>query len=151
MKAVVQRVSKAAVEVDGETIGSIDAGLLLLVGVSRNDSAVDAQAISEKVAGLRIFSDAAGQMNLSVKDVSGSVLVVSQFTLYGETVRGRRPSFSAAAPGVMAEPLVESLAALLEHEGIPVARGKFCAKMTVVLVNDAPVTIIIETEEGRLV
>ena len=151
MKAVVQRVSTASVAVDGESIGSIDAGLLVLLAVSRTDSVADAKAISEKVAGLRIFNDADGQMNLSVKDVSGSVLVISQFTLYGETARGRRPSFSAAAPGEIAEPLVESVAALLEHEGIPVARGKFGAKMTVALVNDGPVTIIIETEEGRLV
>lgn len=151
MKAVVQRVSEAAVAVGGETVGAIGNGLLVLLGISRTDTEADANTIAQKVAGLRIFSDGAGQMNLSVKDVSGSVLVISQFTLYGETVRGRRPSFSAAAPGEIAEPLVEAVAALLEHEGIPVARGKFGAKMAVSLVNDGPVTIMLETEEGRLV
>ncbi|MCA1736693.1 MAG: D-tyrosyl-tRNA(Tyr) deacylase [Actinobacteria bacterium] len=151
MKTVVQRVSRASVEVDGEIVGAIDAGLLVLVGVARSDSEADAQAIAAKIAGLRIFADDAGHMNLSVKDVGGSVLVVSQFTLYGDAVKGRRPSFTAAASGDRAEPLVEAVARSIEAEGVRVARGKFGAKMSVALVNDGPVTIILETKDGRVV
>ncbi|CAN5740192.1 D-aminoacyl-tRNA deacylase [soil metagenome] len=151
MKAVVQRVARASVEVDGEIVGAIDAGLLVLVGVARSDSEADAQAIAAKIAGLRVFADDAGHMNLSVKDVGGSVLVVSQFTLYGDAVKGRRPSFTAAAAGEEAEPLVEAVAIRVEQDGVVVARGRFGARMAVFSVNDGPVTILLETRSGRLV
>jgi len=151
MKAVVQRVAKASVEVDEETVGAIDAGLLVLVGVARSDREADAQAIAAKIAGLRVFADDAGHMNLSVKDVGGSVLVVSQFTLYGDAVKGRRPSFTAAAAGEEAEPLVEAVAIRVEQDGVVVARGRFGARMAVRSVNDGPVTILLETRSGRLV
>ncbi|MBA3361253.1 MAG: D-aminoacyl-tRNA deacylase [Acidimicrobiia bacterium] len=151
MKAVVQRVARASVEVDGEIVGAIDAGLLVLVGVARSDSEADAQAIAAKIAGLRVFADDAGHMNLSVKDVGGSVLVVSQFTLYGDAVKGRRPSFTAAAAGEEAEPLVEAVAIRVEQDGVVVARGRFGARMAVRSVNDGPVTILLETRSGRLV
>lgn len=146
-----QRVSNASVAVERETVGSIGHGLLVLLGVSRTDTETDANAMAQKIAGLRIFSDDEGHINLSVKDVGGAVLVVSQFTLYAETAKGRRPSFTAAAAGDQAEPLVEAFVAALDDQGVPIAQGRFGAKMAVALVNDGPVTIILETDEGRLV
>ena len=149
MRAVVQRVSSASVTVDGEVVGAIGVGLLVLVGVALDDTVADAEAIAKKVAGLRIFSDPSEMMNLSVQEVGGSVLVVSQFTLYGDVSRGRRPSFTRAAPGPIAEPLVETVSAALERNAVIVARGVFGAKMEVELVNQGPVTIVLETRNGR--
>jgi D-tyrosyl-tRNA(Tyr) deacylase len=150
MKAVVQRVSTASVEVGGQTVGSIDEGLLVLLGVGLSDTDADARAVATKIAGLRIFPDPGGNMNVSIQDVGGGVLLVSQFTLYGDVAKGRRPSFTAAASPEQAEPLVENVAQLLREQGIAVATGKFGAKMSVALVNDGPVTILIETEAGRI-
>ena len=131
-------------------MAEIGLGLLVLVGVATSDAVADAETIAAKLAGLRIFSDEAGLMNLSVRDVGGSVLVVSQFTLYADAVGGRRPSFTGAAPPESAAPLVEAVAQGLEVEGVSVARGRFGAKMRVELVNEGPVTIILETSDGRL-
>jgi D-tyrosyl-tRNA(Tyr) deacylase len=144
MRAVAQRVRSARVEVAGETVAAIDHGLLALVGVTHSDTSADATALAAKLAGLRIFGDAAGKMNLSVADVGGEVLVVSQFTLYGDASRGRRPSFTAAAPPEVAAPLVQEVAAELGRLGVPVAEGRFGAAMRVELVNDGPVTLVIE-------
>lgn len=151
MRAVVQRVSKASVTVAGEVVGAIGPGLLLLVGVGDGDDVSDARALATKIAGLRIFPDDEGRMNRSVLDAGGSALVISQFTLFGDVRRGRRPSFTAAAAPEMAEPLVEQFAGLLTAEGVQVATGVFGAKMSVDLVNDGPVTIVIETRDGRVV
>ncbi|MGH8957097.1 MAG: D-aminoacyl-tRNA deacylase [Acidimicrobiia bacterium] len=151
MRAVVQRVNRARVLVDGAAVGSIAQGLLVLAGATHDDSERDARALAEKIAGLRIFSDDEGQMNLSVTDISGKVLVVSQFTVYGNVARGRRPSFTAAAAPNVAEPLIELVARSLEDLGLVVSRGRFGAKMEVELVNHGPVTILLETRGGRLV
>lgn len=151
VKAVVQRVSEGLVTVAGATVGEIATGLVVLVGVARNDALKDADVIADKLAGLRVFADDSGQMNRSVQEVSGAVLVISQFTLYGDSGRGRRPSFAAAAPSEAAEPLVEAVAARIERLGIPVARGRFGSRMSVALVNEGPVTVILETRDGRLV
>lgn len=158
MRAVVQRVSAASVAVrgrtrtgDGEVVGEIGRGLLVLVGVTGGDGREDAAAIAAKVAALRVFPDADGLMNRSVGDVGGGVLVVSQFTLYGDTRRGRRPSFTAAAPPGQAEPLVGAVVDGLRSAGLPVATGVFGAMMAVSLVNDGPVTLLLETRDGRIV
>ncbi len=145
MRAVVQRVSEARVVVADEVIGEIGRGLLVLVGVTHQDTREDAQWLARKVAGLRIFEDEAGKMNRSVKDIGGEVLVVSQFTLYADARRGRRPSFVKAAPPEMAEPLVEAFCEFLRQEGVPVATGRFRALMRVYLCNEGPVTIIVDT------
>ncbi|HJU51719.1 MAG TPA: D-aminoacyl-tRNA deacylase [Acidimicrobiia bacterium] len=150
MRAVVQRVKHAKVTVEGAVVGSIGEGLLVLVAATHDDTGKDARAIAEKVAGLRVFSDDNGQMNLSLADVSGGVMVISQFTLYGAVARGRRPSFTAAAPADHAQPLIELVATSLAERGLPVARGSFGAKMDVELVNEGPVTIFIETLHGRV-
>ncbi|MFP4345458.1 MAG: D-aminoacyl-tRNA deacylase [Anaerolineales bacterium] len=146
MRAVAQRVTRAAVTVDGEVVGAIEHGLLLLLGVGEGDTEKEARWLAHKTANLRIFSDAAGKMNLSVQDVGGSVLVVSQFTLHGDIRRGFRPSFAHAAPPEVAEPLVELFCDALRDEEVPVAAGVFGAHMVVELVNDGPVTIILEKE-----
>ena len=151
MRAVVQRVSSAQVRVDGETVGRIGAGLLALVGVTHDDTAADARAVAAKMAGLRVFADGAGKMNLSLADTGGAALVVSQFTLYGDIRKGRRPSFVRAARPEPARMLVDEVVAALEGRGIPVAAGRFGAMMEVSLTNDGPVTILIETEAGRVV
>jgi D-tyrosyl-tRNA(Tyr) deacylase len=151
MRAVVQRVTEASVTVAGEVVGAIGPGLLLLVGAGGGDDDSDAQALAAKVAGLRIFPDDAGRMNRSVIDHGGAALVISQFTLFGDVRRGRRPSFTSAAAPEVAEPLVEEFARLLTAAGIEVATGVFGAKMDVQLVNDGPVTILIETRDGRVV
>jgi D-tyrosyl-tRNA(Tyr) deacylase len=151
VRAVVQRVTRASVSVDGETVGAIGPGLLVLVGVTRDDTAQDAEAISGKLAGLRIFADHDDAMNLSVAEAGGAVLVVSQFTLYADARRGRRPSFAAAASPDLAEPLVDRVAEGIRQRGIEVQGGRFGAKMEVDLVNDGPVTVILETDAGRLV
>ncbi|HEY3427696.1 MAG TPA: D-aminoacyl-tRNA deacylase [Acidimicrobiia bacterium] len=151
MRAVIQRVNRASVEVDGAVLGSISRGLLALVGATHLDSEMDARAVAEKIAGLRIFTDEKGLMNLSVTDISGEVMVISQFTVYGAVSRGRRPSFTAAAAPGVAEPLIEMVATSLESKGLAVSRGRFGAKMEVALLNDGPVTILVETVGGRFV
>lgn len=149
MRAVIQRVSEARVMVQGETVGAIGQGLLVLAGVTHADTEADVRWMARKIAGLRIFEDEAGRLNLSVQDVGGSVLVVSQFTLYADARRGRRPDFIQAARPEVAEPLVQRLVTLLREEGVPVATGQFGATMQVYLCNEGPVTIILETEGGK--
>ncbi|HET7488354.1 MAG TPA: D-aminoacyl-tRNA deacylase [Acidimicrobiales bacterium] len=144
MRAVVQRVRRAQVLVDGEVVGAVDHGLCVLVGVTHADGEPEAARLAGKLAGLRIFDDEAGVMNRSVLDTGGGALVVSQFTLYGDAHRGRRPSWSAAAPGAHAEPLVAAVVAELRRRGVPVACGRFGASMQVELVNDGPVTLLLE-------
>ena len=148
MRAVLQRVSSAEVKVDGSVVGSIGRGLLALVGAGRDDDTADADRLAERIVHLRVFADDAGKMNLSVSDVGGAVLVVSQFTLYADTTRGRRPSFTAAAPLEPAEALVDRVAAAIARSGIPVQTGRFGAHMEVALVNDGPVTIVVDTTAG---
>jgi D-tyrosyl-tRNA(Tyr) deacylase len=141
MRVLVQRVSRAAVSVDGDATSSIGLGYLLLVGVGRGDEAAQVDRLADKIVGLRIFRDADGKTNLAIGDVGGEALVVSQFTLYADTRKGRRPSFvHAADPGEAAE-LVEAFAAALEARGVKVARGVFGAEMEVDLVNDGPFTL----------
>lgn len=147
MRAVIQRVLRAKVTVESEITGEIGPGWLVLLGVAPNDSKKDVDWLAEKVANLRAFQDADGKMNLSVQDVNGSVLVVSQFTLYGDCLKGRRPSFIGAAPPALAEPLYESFVVALKALGVPVATGRFAADMQVELVNDGPVTFVLETGE----
>lgn len=143
MRAVVQRVSHAEVSVAGETIGAIGRGLAVLLGVGVGDEPRDADWMVEKIANLRIFPDAEGRMNLSVRDIQGGILVVSQFTLYGDAQKGRRPGFSAAALPAIAEPLVDRVAT-----GLSAARGRFGADMHLHLTNDGPVTLILESPSG---
>ena len=150
MRAVVQRVSRASVTVDGVVVGEIGQGLLVLVGVTTTDSEADAAALATKLAGLRIFSDEESKMNLSVTDVGGAVLVVSQFTLYGSTRKGRRPSFTAAAGPDLAAPLVNRVVDELRAHEIDVATGVFGAMMDVSLVNDGPVTLVVEVADGSV-
>jgi len=142
----VQRVSSARVEIDGEVAGSIGRGLLVLLGVGQGDSEKQAHWLADKIAGLRIFEDDAGKMNLSVEEVGGSALVVSQFTLYGDCRKGRRPSFTGAAPPEEADRLYQVFVERLKERGLPVATGVFQAMMQVHLVNDGPVTVVVETE-----
>jgi D-tyrosyl-tRNA(Tyr) deacylase len=146
MRAVLQRVRRARVVVGEEVVGEIGRGLLVLLGVSRTDSLDDANWLAQKVASLRLFADAEDKMNLSVADVSGAVLVVSQFTLYGDCRKGRRPSFVDAAPPETAVPLYEAFINAVKAEGIPVATGRFGAMMQVELVNDGPVTLIVDSK-----
>ena len=144
MRAVVQRVTSARVEVDGEVVGAIDVGLCVLVGVTHDDTDAQARKLAAKLSGLRIFEDDAGAMNRSLADVGGAVLVISQFTLYGDAAKGRRPSFLAAAPRPVAEPLVDEVVAELRRLGVEVATGRFGEDMAVHLVNDGPTTILLE-------
>jgi D-aminoacyl-tRNA deacylase len=145
MRALIQRVTEARVRVDGDVIGEIGNGLCVLVGVTHDDTEASARKLAEKVWHLRVFDDADGVMNLPLSGTGGAALVVSQFTLYGDTRRGRRPSWAAAAPPEQAEGLVESFAQALRDLGAPVATGQFAAHMQVELVNDGPVTLLIET------
>jgi D-tyrosyl-tRNA(Tyr) deacylase len=145
MRAVIQRVRSAAVIVDETSVGAIDRGLLVLLGVTHADTDAEARWLAEKTAGLRIFNDDAGKMNRDVAEVGGSVLVVSQFTLYGDCQKGRRPSFIDAARPEQAEPLYECFVNALRAVGIRTATGRFGAAMEVHLVNDGPVTLIIDT------
>jgi D-tyrosyl-tRNA(Tyr) deacylase len=147
MKAVIQRVSRASVEVDGQGVGVIGRGLLVLLGVAQGDAADDARMLAQKTAEMRIFEDAEGRFNLSLLDVAGEALVVSQFTLLADTRRGRRPSFTDAAPPATAEPLVREFQETLRALGVTVAGGRFGAHMQVDLVNDGPVTIILDTTD----
>lgn len=144
MRVVLQRVREASVAVDGRVVGSIGPGFLLLVGFTAGDGDDDVAWMADKVFGLRVFNDAEGKMNRSLAEVGGSVLVVSQFTLYGDTSRGRRPSFIDAAPPELAAPLYERFADALRARGATVATGVFGAVMDVALVNDGPVTLILE-------
>ncbi len=145
MRGLVQRVQRAKVSVGGETVGEIGTGVLLLVGVTHSDTTADAEKLADKVWNLRIFADDDGVMNRSLADTSQAVLVVSQFTLYGDTRRGRRPGYSAAASPGQAEPLVEAVVAALRQRGAQVETGRFRAEMAVESVNDGPVTLMIET------
>ena len=148
MRAVVQRVSRARVTVDGWTAGEIGVGVLVLLGVGHADSEADATYLAEKVAGLRIFEDQDGKMNRSVSDVGGSVLAVSQFTLYGDVRRGKRPSFDAAAPPDLAKRLYESFVEAIKAAGLRCETGRFQAMMQVELVNDGPVTILLDSKRA---
>lgn len=146
MRVVIQRVSSANVVADGILTGSIQAGLLILIGITHTDTSTDADKLVKKICGLRIFSDAQGKMNLSVKDINGDILVVSQFTLFASTKKGNRPSFTASAPPAMAIPLYEYfLQKLGDETGKAIQTGIFGADMKVSLLNDGPVTIIIDT------
>lgn len=146
MRAVIQRVERASVAVDAEVVGAIGPGLVALVGVTQSDTLAVARKMAAKIAGLRVFDDPDGRMGVSVDEIGAgrAVLVVSQFTLYGDTSRGRRPGWSAAAPGDVAEPLVDEVVAELRRLGVSVATGRFGADMSVELVNDGPVTLIVE-------
>ncbi len=144
MRCVLQRVASARVEVDGVVVGEIGPGLLALVGVGAADDAGTADRLADTITKMRIFADGEGRMNLAVGDVGGAVLVVSQFTLVADTSRGRRPSFTAAAPPDHAAALVARVVAAIAGTGIPVASGRFGARMLVSLVNDGPVTIVVE-------
>ncbi len=144
MRALVQRVSSAAVSSGGIETGRIETGLVALVGVTHDDDAATASRLADKVHTLRVFADRQGDMNLSCADVGGAVLVVSQFTLYGDTRKGRRPSFRAAAPPDQAEDLVEQVVARLQERGATVATGRFRTHMEVSLTNDGPVTLLVE-------
>lgn len=146
MRAVVQRVTRARVSVDGEDIGTIGAGLCVLIAVTHADTGAIAAQMAAKLWGIRIMADAQGAMNRSVGETTGEILIVSQFTLYGDTRRGRRPSWSGAARPEAAEPLVDAVVDELRRLGAQVATGRFGANMAVELVNDGPVTLIVEVE-----
>lgn len=147
MRAVVQRVSKASVSLDGVVVSAIERGFLILLGVSQQDGEADALYLARKIAGLRIFEDRAGKLNLGLAEVEGAALVVSQFTLYGDVRKGRRPSFIQAARPEQAVQLYYHFCDLLAAQGIPVQRGVFQAHMAVALVNDGPVTLWLDTAE----
>lgn len=147
MRAVVQRVLECSVTVEGRTLGGIGAGLLVYLGVGRTDTQGDAAAMVDKVVNLRIFPDEEGKMNRSVKEIGGSVLVVSQFTLFGDARRGRRPSYSEAAEGEAARTLYEEVVRGIGEAGVHTTKGEFAAHMRVASVNDGPVTILLDTEK----
>jgi D-tyrosyl-tRNA(Tyr) deacylase len=146
MRALVQRVTQAQVTVAEEVVGTIGAGLCVLVGVTHTDDPDIARRLADRVANLRVFDDETGVMNRSLLDSGGAALVVSQFTLYGDTSRGRRPSWSPAAPGPVAEPLVRAFAEQLAVDGVTVETGRFGAEMQVALVNEGPVTVMLELD-----
>ena len=148
MRAVLQRVREARVEANGAVTGAIGMGLLVLLGVARGDSKDDADYLAEKIAGLRVFSDEQGRMNRSVVEIGGAILVVSQFTLYGDCRRGRRPSFDEAAPPGEARSLYEYFVERLRANGLKTETGVFQASMQVVLVNDGPVTLLLESKKA---
>lgn len=145
MRVVLQRVSSASVKIDGVVTGEIGPGLVLLLGIAKDDGPEDVEYVVNKCAGLRIFGDDQGKMNRSLHDVGGEVLAISQFTLFGDTRKGRRPSFESAAPPEQAEPLYELAVERLRERGIRVATGRFGAYMEVSLVNDGPVTLTVES------
>lgn len=146
MRAVVQRVSQGSVRVEGEVTGAIETGLMVLLGVGRGDTDKEARYLADKISGLRIFEDEAGKMNRSLEDVGGAMLVVSQFTLYGDCSKGRRPSFIDAAPPQEADELYTSFIEAVRFKGIPVKTGRFQTHMEVSLTNDGPVTLIVESK-----
>ncbi|OFW00359.1 MAG: D-tyrosyl-tRNA(Tyr) deacylase [Acidobacteria bacterium RIFCSPLOWO2_12_FULL_59_11] len=146
MRAVVQRVSRASVRVDSQLMGEIGKGLLVLVGIAAGDTPEAADYLAEKIAGLRVFPDNGNKMNFSVEDIGGAVLAISQFTLLGDVRRGRRPSYDRAAPPAQAEPLYAYFLAALRNRGLRVESGVFRAMMEVELVNDGPVTILLDSE-----
>jgi D-tyrosyl-tRNA(Tyr) deacylase len=148
LRAVVQRVKRSHVDVAGQTVGEIERGLMVLLGVSEGDQATDAQYLANKIAGLRIFDDADGKMNLNVSDVSGEILVISQFTLLGDARRGNRPSFIGAASPSVAQELYQQFCSQLMQRGIVVATGIFQADMQVHLINDGPVTILLDSRKS---
>jgi D-tyrosyl-tRNA(Tyr) deacylase len=145
MRAVLQRVTRASVMIEGETVGEIERGLVVLVGIAQDDTNLDVTYMIEKIVALRIFDDAEGRMNLSVTDISGALLIVSQFTLYGDARRGRRPSWSDAAAPQVAEPLYESFITEARRRVNHVTTGSFGRMMEVGLVNDGPVTILLDS------
>lgn len=147
MRAVVQRVEEAAVTVHGETVGRTGGGLVVYLGVGRGDRSADCDYLAEKIAGLRIFEDEDGRMNRSVREIDGSVLCISQFTLYGDCRKGRRPSFTAAAPPEEAAALFEEFCARLRDLGLTVSTGRFGAMMRIDQVNDGPVTILLDSRK----
>jgi D-tyrosyl-tRNA(Tyr) deacylase len=150
MRLVIQRVKHASVSVDGQVVGQCGQGLCILAGVRHGDTEVEAKWLAQKVAGLRIFEDDEGKMNRSALDVGGGALVVSQFTLYADARKGRRPDFVQAAPPEVAEPLVDKFVHFLRAEGVPTQTGVFRAMMLVEIHNDGPVTIILEREAGAV-
>jgi len=147
MKAVIQRVKSAEVDVDGRLIGKIGKGLLVFVGVGKGDGEPDISYMSSKIPDLRIFEDHSGKFNLSLKEVGGEMLIVSQFTLYGDSRRGRRPSFTEAEDPSVAKILYEQLISKMKGQGIPVQTGEFQAKMDVHLINDGPVTLLLDSKQ----
>ncbi len=148
MRALIQRVSRASVHVDGEKVAGIGQGFLVLLGVADEDGEAEAAWLARKIAGLRLFEDDAGKMNLGLADVGGAVLAVSQFTLYGDARKGRRPSFTRAARPDQAQALYDRFCTLLAEEGVPVEKGVFQAHMEIELVNDGPVTLWLEQDNG---
>jgi D-tyrosyl-tRNA(Tyr) deacylase len=147
MRAILQRVSHASVTVDGKIVGQIGSGLLILLGIGHGDSEAQVKTLAEKIVYLRIFEDEAGKMNRSLLDIGGEVLVVSQFTLYADARKGRRPSFTDAAPPSLAQPLVERFQEAIAAHGLRVASGVFGASMQVELINDGPVTIWLDSDQ----
>lgn len=148
MRAVIQRVHAARVEVDGVVVGSIGRGLAVFVGAGASDTERDLEYMADKIHNLRVFADAEGKMNLSVADVGGAVLAVSQFTVYGDVRKGRRPSFAAAMAPARAEPMYDRLVVALRERGLAVQTGRFAATMRVVVDNDGPVTIVVDSEKA---
>ncbi len=148
MRGVLQRVKSASVTIDGNKVSEIEQGILILIGVTDTDTEADADYIAEKTVNARIFEDSDGKMNLSLQDVKGSVLAVSQFTLYGDARKGRRPSFIRAAKGEISEPLYELVCKKISNMGVNVKKGVFGADMKVELINDGPVTILLESDRS---
>lgn len=147
MRAVVQRVKQAGVSVGGKEVSRIQKGHLVLLGVGQGDTREDLKYLAEKIVNLRVFEDAQGKMNLSLKDINGQMLVVSQFTLYGDCRKGRRPSFTSAAAPEMAEAFYEEFCKILSQQGVPVEKGVFGAHMEIDLINDGPVTLMLDSKK----
>ncbi|WP_319372140.1 D-aminoacyl-tRNA deacylase [uncultured Ilyobacter sp.] len=147
MRVVIQRVSKAQVSIEGKIVGKIEKGLLILLGITHSDNEADAKWLVDKISGLRIFSDECGKMNKSIEDVNGEILLISQFTLYGDSRKGRRPSFIEAAKPDVAIPLYEKFIQFITEKNISISKGIFGADMKVELLNDGPVTMIIDSPE----
>lgn len=148
MRAVVQRASKASVTINGQETGKIEAGLVVLLGIHPDDTPKEVDWMADKLIHLRIFADSDGKMNLSATDIGADMLIVSQFTLYGDCRKGRRPGYSAAAPPDIAEPIYQELVAAVRQRGIHVETGTFQAEMQVELVNDGPVTLLLDSEKN---